>query len=130
MIRNGAMLVWYLISAVICSLVTGFTAFEPRRHITFVGTVFSVTVSVGGNGLTASGTNIFINRFLSDTLRVSVPPFLPTLRRTETLRFSAGGLRYRLAAFRADSFNIFLHSGILTATFDIVPTAESLNGIS
>ena len=95
-----------------------------------MGAVFSVTVSIGGKGLTAVGANIFINRFLSDTLRVSVPPFLPTLRRTETLRFSAGGLCYRLTAFRADSFNIILYGGILTATFDIVPAAESLDGIS
>ena len=89
-----------------------------------------MAVSVGGKGLTASGTNIFINRFLSDTLRVSVPPFLSTLRRTESLRFSAGGLCYRLATFRAKTFNIFLYGGIPTAAFDIFPAAESLNGIS
>ena len=89
-----------------------------------------MAVSIGGKGLTAVGANIFINRFLSDTLRVSVPPFLSTLRRTESLRFSAGGLCYRLATFRAKTFNIFLYGGIPTATFDILPAAESLNGIS
>ena len=106
----------------------GFTAFEPCLHIAFVGTVFSAAVSIGGKGLTASGTNIFINRFLSDTLRVSVPPFLSTLRRTETLRFSAGYLRYRLSAFRADSRCLFRFFGAVDR--DVVSAAEGLDGIS
>ena len=124
------MLAWYLISFAICSLVTGLTAFEPCRHIAFVGTVFSVAVAVGGEGLTTSRTNIFINRFLPDTLRVAIPPFLPTLRRTESLRFSARHLHYRLAAFGADSGGFLWNCFIRAIAHNVVSATESLNGVS
>ena len=60
-----------------------------------------MAVSIGGKGLTASGTNIFINRFLSDTLRVSVPPCCPAPRAAELLLFPSGELDQRLAAVQA-----------------------------
>ena len=93
-----------------------------------MGAVFSMTVSVGGKGLTAVGANIFIHRFLSYTLWVSVPPFLSALLRTETLWLSAGYLRYRLSAFRADSRRLFRHFSAVDR--DVVSAAEGLNGVS
>lgn len=87
-----------------------------------------MTVSVGGKGLTAVGANIFIYRFLSYTLRVSIPPFLSALRRTETLRLPAVYLHYRLAAFRADSRRLFRHPYAVDR--DVVSAAEGLNGVS
>ena len=59
---------------------------------------------------------------------MSVPPFLSTLRRTETLRFSAGYLRYRLSALRADSHCLFRFFGAVDR--DVVSAAEGLDGIS
>ena len=93
-----------------------------------MGAVFSVTVSIGGKGLTAVVANIFIHRFLTYTLWVSVPPFLSALRRTETLRFSAGYLRYRLSAFRADSRRLFRF--FRAVDHDVFSAAEGLDGIS
>ena len=93
-----------------------------------MGAVFSVTVSIGGKELTAVGANIFIHRFLTYTLRVSVPPFLSALRRTETLRLSARHLHYRLSAFRADSHRLFRLFDVFDR--DVVSAAEGLDGIS
>ena len=66
-----------------------------------MGTVFSISVSVGAEPLTAVRTGVLVHGLAVDLRKVSVPPLAPTSVRTELLFLAPRNLRDGLRAVSA-----------------------------
>lgn len=91
-----------------------------------MGAVFAVLIPISRERFSTFRADKFINRFLSDPLRVFCPPLLPAGFTAEHLLFHLWPLFYLPAAFAASVFIIWYQD---VRRGEAVPAAEALDGI-
>lgn len=99
---------------------------ESVPDVTAVGAIFSVSVPIGGECLSASGTDKGVNRLAVDPVGVFRPPLLAASFAAEYPPFRFLPLYEGLAALPASVCSI---GGSAVRNHQTVPAAEALDGI-